>query len=85
MSEQSVAEIIPNAVLTQHIVVLGKTRSGKSSTMRLLVERLLDLDKPVCIIDPQGRLVGLKVIGRRQARRLSGDNLRRRAWRHAAQ
>jgi hypothetical protein len=60
MSEQSVAEMIPNAVLTQHIVTLGKTRSGKSSTMRLLVERLLDLNKPVCIIDPKGDWWGLK-------------------------
>ena len=60
MSEQSMAEMIPDAVLTQHIVVLGKTRSGKSSTMRLLVERLLDLGKPVCIIDPKGDWWGLK-------------------------
>jgi DNA helicase HerA-like ATPase len=60
MSEQSVAEMIPDAVLTQHIVALGKTRSGKSSTMRLLVERLLDADKPVCVIDPKGDWWGLK-------------------------
>ena len=55
MGEQSIAEMIPDAVLTQHIVTLGKTRSGKSSTMRLLVERLLDLNKPVCIIDSLSR------------------------------
>src|SRR6516164_4299689 len=60
MSEQSMAEMIPDAMLTQHIVVLGKTRYGKSSTMRLLVERLLDLGKPVCIIDPKGDWWGLK-------------------------
>jgi hypothetical protein len=52
--------MIPDTVLTQHIVVLGKTRSGESSTMRLLVERLLDADKPVCIIDPKGDWWGLK-------------------------
>jgi len=51
---------IPLAVLTQHIVTLGKTRSGKSSTMRLLVERLLDDNKPVCVIDPKGDWWGLK-------------------------
>jgi hypothetical protein len=51
---------IPDAVLTQHIVTLGKTRSGKSSTIRLLVERLLDTDKPVCVIDPKGDWWGLK-------------------------
>jgi DNA helicase HerA-like ATPase len=59
VSGQPVAEI-PEAVLTQHFVTLGKTRSGKSSTMRLLVERLLDLNKPVCIIDPKGDWWGLK-------------------------
>jgi hypothetical protein len=62
MSEQSMAEMIPDAVLTQHIVALGKTRSGKSSTMRLLVERLLDADKPVCIIDPKGDWWGLRLL-----------------------
>ena len=33
--------LIPEAVFDQHIIVLGKTRSGKSSAMRLLVEHLL--------------------------------------------
>jgi hypothetical protein len=51
---------IPDAVLTQHIVTLGKTRSGKSTAMRLLVERLLDNGKPVVIVDPKGDWWGLK-------------------------
>lgn len=51
---------IPKAVLAQHTVILGKTRSGKSSTMRLLVEQILDDQKPVCIIDPKGDWWGLK-------------------------
>ena len=51
---------VPEAVLKQHTVILGKTRSGKSSTMRLLVERLLDNKKPVCIIDPKGDWWGIK-------------------------
>lgn len=51
---------IPKAVLAQHTAVLGKTRSGKSSTMRLLVESLLDDQKPVCIIDPKGDWWGIK-------------------------
>ena len=35
------AHPIPKTALAQHVVVLGKTRSGKSSTMRLMVEGLL--------------------------------------------
>lgn len=50
----------PRKVLEQHTIVLGKTRSGKSSTMRLMVEDLLDRSEPVCIIDPKGDWWGLK-------------------------
>jgi hypothetical protein len=51
---------IPAGVLAQHVIALGKTGAGKSSAMRVLVERLLDADKPVCIIDPKGDWYGLK-------------------------
>lgn len=54
-------EKLPIKIFEQHIVVLGKTRSGKSTVMRGMVERLLDLDKPVCIIDPKGDWWGLKL------------------------
>lgn len=51
---------IPDAALSQHVILLGKTRAGKSSVMRGMVERLLDQGKPVCIIDPKGDWWGLK-------------------------
>jgi len=51
---------IPSAALAQHTIALGKTRSGKSSKLRVLVEHLLDEAKPVCIIDPKGDWWGLK-------------------------
>lgn len=51
---------LPAGMLSQHIAVLGKTGSGKSSVMRYLVEGLLDDKKPVCIIDPKGDWWGLK-------------------------
>ena len=53
--------IIPTAALQQHIAVLGKTRSGKSSVMRGLVEGLLDQQQPVCIVDPKGDWWGIKL------------------------
>lgn len=51
---------LPAAILSQHTILLGKTGAGKSSVMRLLVESLLDEEKPVCIIDPKGDWWGLK-------------------------
>lgn len=51
---------IPKGVFDQHVIVLGKTRSGKSSAMRLMVESLLDDEKPVCIVDPKGDWWGIK-------------------------
>lgn len=52
--------ILPDAALSQHLAVLGKTRSGKSSTLRGLVEHLLGKNQPVCILDPKGDWWGLK-------------------------
>lgn len=54
---------IPEKVLDQHLVVLGKTGSGKSSALRHVVEHLLSRNKRVCVIDPKGDWWGLKVSG----------------------
>lgn len=51
---------VPHDALLQHIIALGKTGSGKSSKLRVLVEEVLDLSLPVCIIDPKGDWWGLK-------------------------
>lgn len=51
---------IPEAVLDQHVVALAKTRSGKSSNLRVLFEHLLDEGKPAGVIDPKGDWWGLK-------------------------
>jgi uncharacterized protein len=52
---------IPREILTQHVAILGKTRSGKSSVMRLLVEDLLERRLPVCVVDPKGDWWGVKL------------------------
>ena len=52
---------IPEKILQQHVAVLGKTRSGKSSVLRDLVEHLLRKRQPVCIIDPKGDWWGIKL------------------------
>jgi hypothetical protein len=45
----------------QHVIILGKTGAGKSSTMRLLVEDLVHFGRPVCVIDPKGDWWGIKL------------------------
>lgn len=44
--------VIPESVLSQHIAVLGKTGSGKTSTAKLLVEQVVASGARVCILDP---------------------------------
>lgn len=51
---------IPAAALSQHIIALGKTGSGKSSKLRVLVEGLLEQQQPLTIVDPKGDWWGLK-------------------------
>lgn len=40
------------AALSNHIAILGKTGSGKTSTAKLIVEHLVDDGDRVCILDP---------------------------------
>lgn len=51
---------VPAAALDSHLGVLGKTGSGKSFTVRALVERLLDDGRRVCILDYTGVWSGLR-------------------------
>lgn len=51
---------LPSAALKQHVIGLGKTGSGKSSKLRLIVEALLDDGQPVTIVDPKGDWWGIK-------------------------
>src|SRR5438045_2604609 len=39
-------------VLTQHVAVLGKTGSGKTSTAKLAIEQVVAEDARVCVLDP---------------------------------
>ena len=43
---------IPDAALTQHTAVLGKTGSGKTTTAKGIVEHLAEQGARVCILDP---------------------------------
>jgi hypothetical protein len=43
---------LPPEVLAQHIAVLGKTGSGKTSTAKLIVEQVAAGEARVCVLDP---------------------------------
>lgn len=42
---------VPEAALKNHIAVLGKTGSGKSSTAKLIIEHVAEDDARVCVLD----------------------------------
>jgi hypothetical protein len=43
---------IPPDILTQHVAVLGKTGSGKTSTAKLAIEQVVGDNARVCVLDP---------------------------------
>jgi hypothetical protein len=47
-----VTNAIPSAALTQHVAIVGKTGSGKTSTAKLAIEQVVAEDSRVCILDP---------------------------------
>ncbi len=49
-----------NKLITKHVSVLAKSGSGKSYTVSVLVEEILEKNIPVVIIDPHGEYSSLK-------------------------
>src|SRR3954469_5136418 len=45
------SKVIPDAALTQHIAILGKTGAGKTSTEKLTVEQVVANGFRVCVLD----------------------------------
>lgn len=43
---------IPDKAIQQHIAILGKTGSGKTSTAKLVVEQIVRAGSRVCVLDP---------------------------------
>jgi hypothetical protein len=44
--------IIPSEILAQHVAILGKTGSGKTSTAKLAVEQVVAAGARACVLDP---------------------------------
>ncbi len=51
---------LPVDVVTQRLAFLGRTGSGKSHSVGVLVEELLKAGQQVVIIDPKGDFWGLR-------------------------
>jgi DNA helicase HerA-like ATPase len=51
----------PAEAFGQHIAILGKTGSGKTTTAKGFAETLLNSGKRVCVIDPTGVWWGLRL------------------------
>lgn len=51
---------IPAKALAQHIAILGKTGSGKTTAAKAAVETIIDAAGRVCVIDPTGAWWGMK-------------------------
>ncbi len=50
----------PNKLVQKHVSVLAKTGAGKSYTVGVLIEELIENNVPVVIIDPHGEYSSLK-------------------------
>jgi hypothetical protein len=46
------AHYLPTEILAQHVAVLGKTGSGKTSTAKLAIEQVVAEGARVCVLDP---------------------------------
>ncbi len=49
-----------NKLVTKHVTILAKTGAGKSYTVGVLIEEMLDKGIPILIIDPHGEYSSLK-------------------------
>jgi len=58
--EASPVYINVNKLIQKHICVMAKTGAGKSYTVGVLIEELIEKDVPVVVIDPHGEYSALK-------------------------
>lgn len=52
--------MIPEAALSQHVAIYGKTGSGKTYRAKALVEQILEAGRRLVVIDPTGAWWGLR-------------------------
>ena len=77
---------LPSTILNKHVAMLGSTGSGKTVAAKILIEEATLNGIPSVIIDPQGDLSRLAIIGNRATiTEKGGDADRSRAWEEKAE
>src|SRR5712671_5239639 len=55
-------EVFPDEAFRNHIGIVGKTGSGKTTTAKGFAEQLLAAGRRICVIDPTGVWWGLRLL-----------------------
>ena len=77
---------LPASILNKHVAMLGSTGSGKTVAAKILIEEATLNGIPSVIVDPQGDLARLAIIGdRATVTEKGGDADRSRAWEEKAE
>ena len=71
LAKPNKAEIFPEEAFRNHIGILGRTGSGKTTTAKGFAESLIDAGRRICVIDPTGVWWGLRLLADGRTPRLS--------------
>lgn len=69
-----------NKLLTKHVVILAKSGAGKSYTVGVLLEEIIEKNIPLLIIDPHGEYSSLKIPNDDDSQNLAKFNLKPKAY-----
>lgn len=69
-----------NKLLTKHVAVLAKSGSGKSYTVAVLTEEILEKEIPILVIDPHGEYSSLKYKNDKDNEKLEKFKIKARSY-----
>ncbi|MBN2367813.1 ATP-binding protein [Candidatus Woesearchaeota archaeon] len=67
-------------LLTKHVAILAKSGAGKSYTVGVLVEEIIEKNVPILIIDPHGEFSSLKYANEEEQENLARFNLKPKSF-----